>query len=356
METEIDLTKLNLDRECVRTITDLFCQKNSLTIRYYGDKPGGGGLRIAIGKVGIDDATIDLFFIGDGTTTIQWKTGKNREIGYALAFELYKTINPDEFQTVNMLLKGITRQDIDSIIALLPEDDTKTFEIQTSQNGESIQWKIHCKEHSDSLTVTHHSSLKLQIQGKPLSCYRKLVYLLTDILDLASLEVVLSRTDENLTVVVRKEVAADYLKQVLPNSFRNLPIIIRDLLISGQCVKLAAPDLGEYSMLLFPELRSLEGALKAKLAEYGFDSDTNDFGYFFSSNRGTYELKASFDGHITDALLRSNLGAAYTFFNKHRHGLFHMESFVEASRKISGMPQLLTLSHEAYKHLDNIYK
>ncbi|RYM59237.1 hypothetical protein BSQ98_21160 [Serratia liquefaciens] len=355
MSEERNYTGLNLDQDCILPITEAFCQKHSLTIRNLCDRPGGPGKRIIIGSVGIDDATLDVYFIQGGASTLMWKLGKNQEISRSLADSLYETINPDEFQSINMVIKGVARDNIQAIIALLPEDDTKTFEVQESQSSTNIQWKILCHEHGDSLTVTHHTTLKLQIQGKPLSCYRKLVYLLAETLDLAGLERVLSRTEENLSVIVRKEVAADYLKKMMPNSYDNLPGLTRDLLVSGQCVKLASPALSEYSMLLFPELRSLEGALKWKLASFGFDSDGQDFGYFFDFISGSYELKSSFHGHITDATLRSHLSDAYTFFHKHRHGLFHMESLTDSSRKIGGISQLLTLSGTAYKHLDNLY-
>ncbi|AWC81881.1 type II toxin-antitoxin system RnlA family toxin [Serratia marcescens] len=356
MSAERNYTGLNLDQDCIIPITNAFCEEHSLTIRSLGDRPGGSGKRIIIGGVGIDNAILDVYLNQDGTSTLQWKLGKNQEISRSLADALYETINPDEFQSVNMSIKGVDRDSIQAIIALLPEDDTKTFIVQESQNSTgSIQWKIQCHEHGDSLTVTHHTTLKLQIQGKPLSCYRKLVYLLAETLDLAGLERVLSRTEENLSVIVRKEVAADYLKKMMPNSYDNLPGLTRDLLVSGQCVKLASPALSEYSMLLFPELRSLEGVLKWKLASFGFDSDVHDFGYFFAFANGAYELRSSFHGHITDATLRSHLGNAYTFFHKHRHGLFHMESLTEASRKIGTISQLLTLSETAYNHLDNLY-
>ncbi|MGQ2831525.1 type II toxin-antitoxin system RnlA family toxin, partial [Leptospira interrogans] len=210
--------------------------------------------------------------------------------------------------------------------------------------------------HGDSLVVTHHSSLRLQIQGRPLTCYRKLVYLMTDILDMSGLELVLSRREESVTEIIRQEVAADFLRKCLPKSYDNLPSITKNLLLAGQCVKIASPALPEYSMLFFPELRSLEGALKAKLASYNFDSDSNDFGYFFSHvGNGVFELDRSFDGHITNQQTRNMLGRAYTFFNKHRHGLFHMQSVEEASRQITSIEQLLSLSADAYIHLDNLY-
>lgn len=356
MSEERSYSSLNLNRDVIKPELEKFTQELSLQTRSFDARPGGKGLRIIVGRVGQDDATVDIFYNQDGTSTISYKLGKNQTLGLALAERLYETINPDEFQSVNMTLKGISRLDITSVIEVLSEDSSKTFHLDCKDMNGSLQWKINCKEDGDSLTVTHHQSLKLQIQGRPLTCYRKLVYLLTDILDLAGLELVLSRQEDNATVLVRKEVAAEYLKTALPNSFQNLPGITRDLLVSGQCVKLAGPSMPEYSMLLFPELRSLEGAIKSKLADFGLSPDTHNFGYFFDYTNPGYELKGSFHGHIADVTVRGELDQAYTFFNKHRHGLFHMDSFEEASRKISTIVQLLSLTNEAYGHVDNLYR
>lgn len=358
MSEEREYKNLNLNRDCIEPLTREFCAQNGLELRSFGAKPGTPGLRICIGKVGVEDGTLDVYFINkDGTTTLQWNTGKNHDISHALAEKLFDTIAPDEFKSVNMTLKGFERAQILAVIELMTEGDDAEFTLETSENNGSLVCKLNCKAHGDHLVVTHHSTRRLQIQGRPLTCYRKLVYLMADMLDMAGLELVLSRRDESVAEIVRKEVAAEFLRKFLPNSYDNLPGITRNLLLAGQCVKISSPQLPEYSMLFFPELRSLEGALKGKLASFGFDSDLNDFGYFFShTGGGIFELKSSFDGHITDEQTRNLLGKAYTFFNKHRHGLFHMHSVEDASRQIGSIEQLLSLSADAYAHLDNLYR
>ncbi|MNE73953.1 mRNA endoribonuclease LS [compost metagenome] len=49
------------------------------------------------------------------------------------------------------------------------------------------------------------------------------------------------------------------------------------------------------------------------------------------------------------------LGDAYSFFNKHRHTLFHMEAMPAGSRMISDFKQLLALSDSAYELLKRLY-
>ena len=55
------------------------------------------------------------------------------------------------------------------------------------------------------------------------------------------------------------------------------------------------------------------------------------------------------------AKMSGDLGNAYTFFNKQRHGLFHMEEMPSASRVISNITQAVALCDEAYVHIKNLY-
>ncbi|MDA6077452.1 type II toxin-antitoxin system RnlA family toxin [Edwardsiella anguillarum] len=167
MTTERNYTSLNLDRNLITSVIDRFVTENTLAIREQGNRPGGEGTRIVIGRVGIEDATVDIYFNRDGTSTLQWKMGKNRELGLALSDALYDTINPDEFQSVNMTIIGVARNDIQSIIELIPTDDNLIFEVAEEPIAAGIRWRIRCQNHGDTLTVTHYTSRKLQIRAGP---------------------------------------------------------------------------------------------------------------------------------------------------------------------------------------------
>lgn len=59
---------LNLKRESIDEYINKFAEENSLTVRE--NNSDGKKKRVKIGKIGIDDATIDIFLNQDGTTTI----------------------------------------------------------------------------------------------------------------------------------------------------------------------------------------------------------------------------------------------------------------------------------------------
>ncbi|MER2514271.1 MAG: type II toxin-antitoxin system RnlA family toxin [Nitrosomonas ureae] len=351
-----DYKNLNLNRETLEVNIEKFLNTNQYESE--GEiQTIEKGRRVVFGTAGSEFAMVDLLFNNTGTTTIHWKTGKNHALGEKLAIFLKSTIDPAEFETVNYALSGITIDSINSIIEILSE--SKDFNIDTRSDDKGCK-KITLQSisYQDQITVTHHKSTrKLQIQGKPLSCYRRLVYLLTDLLDLKGLEQVLYRKDDSSAEVVRKEMAEDYLKGFFTSSYDCLPCTIKKLLISSCCVKLASPQLPDYSLLLYPDLRALEGSLREKMKKYQMcvaEAD-NGFGDFFDCRSGICTLKEEHKENIACSNVVNALNDAYSFYRKHRNTLFHMEDYVEISRMIDTLDKAIGLSKDTYKLINRLY-
>ncbi|MEZ8151219.1 type II toxin-antitoxin system RnlA family toxin [Vibrio breoganii] len=355
---ERNYQNINLTREIIEPTIRQFADSNSLVVRNLDTRPGGKGLRASVGKPGISDCILDIYFIDGGASTLQYKIGKNQELGKVIADTLYETIHPDEFQTVNMVLIGIYEDDIEPVfeellgqsehVERLVEEDTPLRKIS----------KLTSTAYQDSITVTHQKTThKLQIQGKPLSCYREFVYFLTELLELSCLDRVLVRRDDSSAEIVRVEMAEQFLENEFGEVSKRLPQAIRKLLLSSICVKLATPVLPDYSLLLYPDLRSLEGAIKDRLSGSGVEIDGRQLGDFFSFlSPGDYALSSDYSGLVADASIRSNLGDAYSWYHKHRHGLFHMTDITEGSRLLGNFEQLIALSSKAHELIIEMYR
>jgi len=355
--TDRNYKDINLNRAIIEETISRFVDASGVRLRGVSDKPGSPGLRVIIGSAGIEDATVEIFFNNTGTSTLHYKLGKNQELGRKLADALYETIHPDDFITINLGIKGIDLDDAQALIEELTESAEADIEVAFYAQSERRHiWKLKSKKNSDELTVTQHETTnKLQLQGRPLSCYRELSYLLTEILEINALECILFKKEENRAEFVCVEVAEGALKDRFGSCFDNLPAATQKLLLASLCVRLASPVLPDYCMLVYPELRSLEGAIKQRLSEKNLSNQEDSFGGFFTNTNGQFNLKTQYQAYVNDAKLQSDLGNAYTFFNKHRHGLFHMEEMPTASRMISGIGQAVALCDQAYAHLKILY-
>ncbi|BAW80378.1 RNAase [Candidatus Nitrosoglobus terrae] len=348
-----DYKDLNLNREILDADIQSFLESNGYTL-HGGIQPLGKRKRVVFGVAGAEFATVDLHLNGTGTTTVQWKIGKNQPVGEQLAVYLKATINPAEFKNLNYSLKGITVDSFDSILDLLKESGD--IEINTLRN-EAVCKRVSLKSiaYQDSLTLTHHRSTRvLQIQGKPLSCYRRVIFMLIDLLDLKGLEQVLYCKDDSSAEIVREEMAEDYLKGFFHRSYVHLPEAVKKLLISGCCIKLAAPKLPDYCLLLYPDLRSLEGVLKQEMTHY-MRSVENGFGDFFDVKDGACTLKPEHAEAVGHTKMVDAFNTGYSFFRKHRHTIFHMEEFPDGSRMIDTLDKAIGLSKDAYTAIDRLY-
>lgn len=351
-----DYKDLNLNRETLEANIHSFMGSNGYTLDG-GIQEGDRGKRVIFGAGGAEFATVDLYLNNSGTTTIQWKMGKNQPIGEQLAIYLKATINPAEFENVNYSLKGITTDAFDPIVDCLQESGDLDIAVLRNEPG-CKQVTLRSIAHQDSLTLTHHHTTRvLQIQGKPLSCYRRVIFMLTDLLDLKGLEQVLYRKDDSSAEVVRKEMAEDYLKGFFLRSYNDLPDAVKKLLISSCCVKLAAPKLPDYCLLLYPDLRSLEGVLKQEMSGYmmSVEDAKEGFGKFFGPKEGVWALKDEYEQSVGHAKMVVAFNKGYSFFKKHRNTIFHMEEFPDGSRMIDTLEKAIGLSKDAYAAIDGLY-
>ena len=353
-----DYKNLNLDRDAIDAHVAKFLESNNLA---QDGEPTivGKAKRYKFGSAGSKFAMVDLYLNQDGTTTINHKIGTNQELGEQFSAYLKATINPAEFESVNLSIDGIRGDDFDAVIACI--NDSGEFEIEFNRD-EPVCKQITLKSiaHQDQLKLTcHRTTRNMQIQGKPLSCYRRVIFMLTDLLDLKALAQVLYKKDDNSAEIVRTEMAEDHLKRFFTNSYNILPQQIKKLLISSCCVKLASPQLADYCLLLYPDLRALEGAMKQLLNEFGMSvSDAeHGFGDFFDvdQNSGKCTIKSKFRAQIGHTGMENAFNIGYSFYRKHRHTLFHMEEFDGGSRLISNLEIAISLSNDAYAAIDNLY-
>lgn len=356
---EKNYQNLPFKQELTDTYLDTFFSQNShLAIR--SKDRTESKYTIKFGGIELDDATVVLFVKGSGLTTIQYKTGRNPELGESLADFLYSTIDPNERIPVNFSLKGICSETIKELLSDIADlkDKDGNSQITTTRHSQPRKTRIelYSVQFKDRLILTHHDTNVLQIQGKPLFCYRNLTYSLSILLDQAALLSVISKTSDDDKVIVREEVAQIYIEQEYKNSFSKMEAPLKKLLVSSYCVKLASPLLPEYSMLLYADLRVLEGVIKQVLSLYGLYTDSSrlDIGEYFSCTRTSCSLKSEhYDGIDSNTI--SQLESCYQYYREQRHSLFHMSDMIISSRVISTLGEVMSISKDIATNIDAMY-
>lgn len=364
---------LPIQQDKIHDYVSKFVESHGLRIDDLTDEVNGSGKRViraVIGKQLIQSALIDFLCNNDGTTTIFFKQGKNQELGEKLAEFVKETIDPNEFESVEMSLQHLKEEDIHPILELVAsdkyEDDLAMFILDEKQDSERVlQVEIKSVKHQDCLMFTFHRTTgTLQLQGKPLFVYKRLCYHFVDALNILGIEKILSRKDESRAEVVRQEVAEQMLEKTYPNVFEKAPPELKKLIVSGMCISLSTPTLPEYSMLTYPDLRALEGAIHNCLIAYGlYSSNYSDDGkarvgcmFYLDSKTQTYSLKSEHVNNIGCGEMVKALEDGYNQYSGKRHSLFHIEEELVFTMFIRDISIAMNIIHDTRNCIEELYR
>lgn len=348
---------LNINRSKVIETMRSFLDDRSMKLYPADDIPSNfiNTFQISFGATGIEPAMLKLHANKNGTTTLQYKLGKNQELGKELA-AFIKSKLYSEIGQVNMVIAGFSEDDFQLVLGEIGIEEK--IDIENTSDKKIVL----SSEFGDRLVLTYHlTTSKLQIQGRPLFCYECLAYVLSDILRGDALTQVLYKKDSTDRIVARPEVAEFTLRASLPNSLDQLPDKIKSLLVSGQCVKSSSPDLEDYSLLTYSELKGLEGVIKHQLFinKVSFDDESIEkslgLGGFFDINNSKVTLKEKYAEEYKGANV-SDICEAYKYYRLTRHSLFHMEYFSPASRSIDSLNDALKICTKVYSLIEKIYE
>lgn len=348
---------LNINRSKVREAIISFLDDRNMKLYPPDDIPSDfiKTFQIYFGATGIKPAMLKFHANKNGTTTLNYKLGKNQELGKEMA-TFVKSKLYSEIGHVNMVIEGFSEDDFQLVLGEIEIEEKIDIE-KTSDKKIVLS-----SEFGDQLVLTYHlTTSKLQIQGRPLFCYECLAYVLSDILRGDALTQVLYKKDSTDKVVARPEVAEFTLRASLPNSLDQLPDKIKRLLVSGQCVKSSSPDLEDYSLLTYSELKGLEGVIKHQLLinKVSIDDESIEkslgLGGFFDISSSKVTLKEKYAEEYQGANV-SYVCEAYKYYRETRHSLFHMEYLTQASRSIDSLDDALKICTKAYSLIEKIYE
>jgi hypothetical protein len=265
-------------------------------------------------------ASIQFYFKEDGTTTIQYKTGKHPEVSEAIANYVKENGVIDDRKNFSLSFRHVAKEPFALLVEFLSEELKAELAEDKTENGYRIL-KVRGK-FNDSLTYKYYDNGTLQIQGKPLYLYLETTYFLSEFLDLGDIMAVQSKLYE---IPINADEIDYELKALLPRAYTFLDETHRKVLSSSLVLRKLKLPLADYSPFAYPALRSLEGYLKKLLDMKGITVPRDGFGDFFELNamRSAFLLKEEYRKQIACTATSSAVQSAYSYLNHHRHTLFH---------------------------------
>jgi hypothetical protein len=319
----MNFTKLKLDRNLIGSIINKYLNKKIEPIKRINKD-------IVIYRYKIDtNSILDIYYNLDTTTTL-CPIGKNLEMAQLIALEIVEhcTISlPNPLRA--LYLKEFKEEDLNNVLGEIEKtnctitnlestDIAQRYEISNSE-GEKI--KIHYFSTTGSLNI----------QGKGYSLYNTI---LSSFDTLISLDDVISsnlsaNNIENITV----EELVDEMKKAFPNSFPFIKGTIANIISSSFFLtKIENENLPDYSWMIYPILRGLEGVIKKILFLKGM-KDYTTFGDIFEFKKDVYKwkIKDCYSNKLGSVNMCSKLEECYFYFHSNRHRIFHIDNNINTT-------------------------
>lgn len=356
--TKSPFKELNFPKDKLESSIQEFCETNALVFCKLTESTVKKEI-YELSKKGIEKARFEIYHLQDGKTTFHPKVGKNQNLSTELATYLLEHANYSSGQVTSVLM-GYSLDDIEPVIQLMTDkkhySGESFFKFEKKEIPGGVRFVIQNVFYQDKLNVAVYLTGRVVIQGLPLSCYDEFIFQMTALLNAEGLAKVISKTDESAIQLVEQRVIESTLVSRFEECYQKIPQAIKNMLITGSTLRSIKVTLPDYTCLVFPELRAIEGVIKNTLFINDIEYNENIGEIFEYISQHNYKVKSEFESQLPCRILRTALGDAYSFYHKHRHGLFHMNDEVGSSRTITSLITAIGLTDDIYKLIKDVYK
>lgn len=343
--------QLNLDRELIDSTIQNYFQNKC----FFEKKSLKSSVQYIIKSENLEtEITLAFYLINDGTTTITYKLGKNQIEGEKLALFLKEKCVSDHRKNVSLNIgKNFSKSDFDDFLEYLKLDLDNKILIDIEQVAHGIKYKIKHIEKEDGITLTLYNLGTLCMQGKPLFLFN---YTMSYFIEIGALSIkdygtTIHKVTLNINVL-------EELEKEIPKAYPIIGTKLKNIMSSTLFIKNIDVELLDYSFVVFPILRGVEGVLKDLIIRYKISDAVNlkTFNMFQEdSSSKIYSLKPEYERNINSEEKLNKLNELYNFYYRHRHQLFHVGNFDFGTRLLNNKHEALSLITEAIEHIENNY-
>jgi hypothetical protein len=272
----------------------------------------------------VKTALLLVYYVGDGTTTLLYGSGKNQIYSQELADKIKEKANVTLLDVSNLYFKSISSDNFDLLIQFLPEIGASIEEQKKIATGKQYILK---GEQGEKLSFIYYNNNSILFQGRPSFLFNKMMDILVEIFPPND---VLTEHLGYYKISTPKEDFLTELETIYPNCFNKLSDKLKAILVPSIALKrVSFEGLEDYSFIAYPSLRCLEGVMKAIYLEHG-EIINNKEGFKdcfkFNHTKNTWEVDERTMHCITCDTTHGYLIKMYTTYCNTRNSLFHVDA------------------------------
>lgn len=320
--------KLNLQRGNIIDSIKTYGQINNFDSFIVPDKfeeKGPTRRRLEL-KINNKSVIVDFHFNSNGDTTIDLTPGGKTELKQEIAEHILKdnkcTLGSPDGATW-FVVNSVDTEVVKDLTEYLKECAESCSVIKEEIESGIYQYEGPYKE---KLTITHYSTNKLVVQGKPLLLFYEVIAVINELVDE---DQIIGSFNEYYKVNIPKDAVETQMEVHLPNSYtvltpklkKSVKQAVYNLQIDG--------DMYDYTYLAFPALRALEGHLKNVVSKHGLQLQDGKF-HFFDKDKssGQFTMKNTCKQTVNCVKTVDYIERTYQHIHDRRHKYFHWEESV----------------------------
>lgn len=311
--------RLNIDRSKLKDYIKEFCDQEFAAftiedIKLVSDKANQHRCKFAAdGK----NYTVDFYFNGDGTTTIQPIVGKETHSQIMLATYIVSRIDPKVARASVDYSVRLEKGAVDILVEyLLQLSGVRKLEEVVSPDESYILYKF-IGPTGDKLVFKYYKNGTFQIQGKPLYLYHEVSCFLSEYLPF---DQVVDTQQQAYCIKLDSAEIKQEIIDLLPKAHTILDPTLQNILVASLAFKKIDINLPDYSSFVSPTLRVLDGYIKRLLHDNGRIISSTFNCFTMDQSTGQYVLQNNIVS--CNNTVRA-IEEAYNFYSAERHGLMH---------------------------------
>ena len=354
-----EFKKLNLNREKIISSVNRFCEIcfDNYCVSKTFEEIDKTRRRLNISIAENRNFFIDFHFnSSDATTTIDVSGGAEVELKKQLAkFIKDECLVSDNSNNKWFIVKNINKDDFESILEIIEESSLyeKTLRKEPLENSFIYQCK---SKYDEKITINYYNNEKVVIQGRPLLLFNEIITMFSELIDIDEIPKVFNDCYE---MKIKKDDVISQYEIKMPNSYDKNELKLKKVLLQAVYNTNIKGDMFDYSYLVAPALRALEGHIKYVYKHNSIIIGDKQIGIIFDKNNtdNRYYLKNDYKTNLDNNKIKY-IEKAYNYYYINRHSLFHWNNIElpqDDTRIIENYGEAIRIINDILDIIDSYY-
>ena len=274
---------------------------------------------------------LDFYFKDGGKTTISPTSGGNNQIKIDLCEHIKRNLIQVTDSNSTMTVREVSADDFEGFKSLIVEDCVSLEELRDVNADDKRSVYELIGKNKEKATLTYYNSGTVLLQGRPLRVFTEVSSFLAELFS-SSNEILKVLKDTYKTTVQLDDVSKEY-NRLLPNTVKkNIDSKLEIVLKQAVYQLYIDNEMYEYTQLLSPSLRAIEGIMKHYFNEQKLPKKQKSASgnrnkkvirdYFDQDLTGKYFLKDEADKEFSTEI-KYACGDLYSVYKGFRNTYFH---------------------------------